>query len=497
MTTTGSSAKQNGSLLSLLEFPCVNGKKRWLRHSKHQPANSIYRVKELPNDGLIRYLGAFNQERVVVCSPKTLAEVLVTNSYAFAKPYSLRWSIGRIVGVGLLLADGDVHRAQRRMLMPAFSFRHIKDLYPLFWSKGCEVTKLMTDSFNKEGETEIEISAFASRVTLDVIGIAGMGRDFGAVRDPNNDLVKTYEKLLMPSRTDIVSAFLGRFIPFKWLAQLPLERNRYIDQASNELRSLCKELIHEKRAKLNADKEQTDVDILSVALKSTDPSQDFQLEDQLMTFLAAGHETTSSSLIWAVYLLSRFPEVQRKLREEVCNNLPSVDSEVGIVAQDIDSLPYLTATCNEVLRYYAALPITSRHAAHDTTVQGQVIPKGTRLVIVPWAVNFDPQLWGPDVDEFKPERWLTDTADGEGQKTGNGGASSNFAFLTFSHGPRSCIGKDFAKSEFACLLAAWVGRFEFSLADPSLIDEKLMEIRRGITVRPKEMRVKVRVLDDH
>ncbi|KAK7427673.1 hypothetical protein QQZ08_005779 [Neonectria magnoliae] len=451
-------------------------------------------VNEVPNDGLIRYRGLFNQERLLITSPKALAEVLVTNNYAFAKPAQIRWSLGRILGVGVLLAEGDDHRMQRRSLTPAFAFRHVKNLYPVFWAKAREVTQAMTAAFGTQGETDVEIVSWASRATLDIIGVAGMGRDFGAIRDENSAIVKTYQKVFKPSRQAQFLALLGFFVPTRLLSALPVRRNEDINEAANEIRAVCWDLIQEKKAKLT-NKEHPDVDILSVALESGGFSDD-NLVDQLMTFLAAGHETTASAMTWATYMLCRNPEVQCRLREEVRERLPSVDSDVDITSLDIDHMPYLNAVCSEVLRYYSPVPITIREAVHDTTILGHPVRRGTRIMLVPWATNFDTTLWGPDAGQFDPERWLGGEA--ADKRAASGGASSNYAFLTFLHGPRSCIGQSFAKAEFACLLAAWIGRFDFALADPTLADEKKLDIRGGVTARPaRGMHVKVKVVSGY
>src|SRR5712664_3402378 len=101
-------------------------------------------IETVPNDGLIRYSHLLNAQRVLVTTPKALAEVLVTKNYEFIKPSFFRHNLGRLLGVGILFAEGDEHKRQRRHLMPAFGFRHVKDLYPIFWSKGLEVTEAMT-----------------------------------------------------------------------------------------------------------------------------------------------------------------------------------------------------------------------------------------------------------------------------------------------------------------------------------------------------------------
>lgn len=179
---------------------------------------------------------------------------------------------------------------------------------------------------------------------------------------------------------------------------------------------------------------------------------------------------------WATYLLCTHPEVQSRLREEIRANLPPItDSSKPISSADIDHLPYLNAVCSEVLRFYPPVPLTLRVAEVDTSILGQFVPKGTTIILSPWVTNNSTELWGPDAMTFNPDRWMAPGA------ANSGGARSNYAFLTFLHGPRSCIGQGFAKAEFACLLASWVGRFDMRLANP---DHK-PEIQNGITARPK------------
>lgn len=456
--------------------------------------------------------------------------MLVTRNYDFVKPPAIRWSLVTILGNGLLLAEGDEHKLQRKKLMPAFAFRHVKDLYPVFWSTSLEGVRAMTEhilaeSSNKTSTSDeisttmdpstatatsvLEVGAWASRVTFDIIGIAGLGHDFGSIRDPDNPLVRTYQSVFKPSSQGQILGLLSLFLPGKLVGMIPVKRNDDVLRASRVIRATCRDLIREKKEKL-AKKQLTDMDILSVALESG-AFTDGNLVDQMMTFLAAGHETTASAMTWAVYMLCLHPEMQSRLRAEVRANLPSPDSpgaDTAVTAADIDRrLPYLSAVCSEVLRYFTPVPMTLREAAVDTTINGQKIPKGTRIMLCPWATNKDASLWGEDAAVFNPERWLAPSPsassaageDGDGDKavaTSSGGASSNFAFMTFLHGPRSCIGQGFAKAEFACILASWVGRFSFSLKNEEEYDENNMDIKGGVTARPANgLYVNVSVLD--
>ena len=363
-------------------------------------------------------------------------------------------------------------------MMPAFAFRHVKDLYPVFWGKAKESVRAISSATENpptdSAPSSVEVGEWASRTTLDIIGVAGMGQDFGAIDNPDNDLNKTYRSVFQPNQAARILGLASLFLPRWFLTNLPLKANYDTQNARIKIRETCASLIKSKREKMEKSA-RSDVDILSVLIESGGFS-DEDIINQLMTFLAAGHETTASSMIWAIYLLCKHPEAQKRLREEIHQGLPSAfNPDATISSTDIDRLPYLSAVCNEALRLMPPVALTLRVAAQDTTILGNPIPKGTTVVLVPQAVNLNKSLWGEDADKFNPDRWM---APG---KANSGGAESNYSFLTFLHGPRSCIGQAFAKAEFACLLAAWVGSWEMELTDPNF----QLEIVGGITSKPK------------
>ena len=183
----------------------------------------LYRTwsEQVPNNGIIRYLDMFNTEILVPVSPKSLAEVLVQRPYEFIKPPGLVTGLGKILGVGVFLAEGDEHKKQRKDLMPAFAFRHIKELYPVFWNKSGELVHALSVhseinySDGDKPSARIDVKDWASRATLDIIGLAGLGRDFDAIKDPDNELILTYKKIFSPGRGGQILAALFMIAP--WL----------------------------------------------------------------------------------------------------------------------------------------------------------------------------------------------------------------------------------------------------------------------------------------
>jgi cytochrome P450 len=244
--------------------------------------------------------------------------------------------------------------------------------------------------------------------------------------------------------------------------------NKLADTISNNLYNICSNLIDEERAALAATKADAHKDILSHLMTSTTLTHK-QLVDQLLTILSAGHGTTSVTFTWMTYLLAKHPEFQSRLRTEIRAHVSSPDESIpgDDLASVLQSLPLLNGVCNETLRLYPAINIIYRNTVRPTVLLGNLIPAGVQVILSPWATNRNEELWGPDALEFRPQRWIDkDPETGIERLNNSGGAESNYANLTFLHGPRSCIGHTFAAAELRCLATMFVGRFEFEMAGP-------------------------------
>ncbi|KAK5696603.1 hypothetical protein LTR97_007906 [Elasticomyces elasticus] len=429
----------------LRNLPTPKGATFWMGHAIESikavpPGNvEVKWMKEVPNDGLIVFHGYFHMYyNLAVTTPETIMEVLNTHAADWIKPPEGAGFLERLIGRGLVVAEGSEHREQRKNVTPAFSGRVIKDLVPLFWSKGVSLAQTIIREASTN-DSVVEITEVASRATLDIIGSAGLGKDFATLENADHELAQSYSLIMDTKRGGLIKVFLlHQILPFSdWLApKIPIEANARIHKATANLRRITKELLAEKRQDLE--------------------EKSVEQKDIIATLMRSGKHI----------------DVQDRLREEcraICGRLDADE----ITAEVIDSMPYLEAVCNEVLRLYPPVTATSRRNIRDTRIGDQFIPKGSNVVLSPWAINRASSMWGPDAAEFHPDRWLGDK---------NGGATSPFAFLTFLFGPRSCIGMSFAKYELKCLVATLLMHTDLRLKKPDEIP-----IPSGIiTIKPKE-----------
>ncbi|KAM3426610.1 hypothetical protein NHJ13734_009357 [Beauveria thailandica] len=444
--------------------------------------------ESVENDGLIRIYSFLCQECLLVTSPKLLGEVFVKKAYEFTKTSQLKYNATRMIGDGMACSEGDQHKLQRRCFLPAFSTWHIKELYPAFWMKSTELVQCL----DRESQTDkvIQMKGWCSKITLDIIGVTGMDHDFQSLQNVESPLIQAYAKLFGPTPKKFrYFAQIGSFISPRIIARLPLKFNKMIEQNSAQVRRETFKIIERKRQRIQAGTDER-LDIIGQTLRGDAPFTDDNLVDHMMSFMAAGHETTSTTLQWLLLAMCRHRDMQDRLREEIrsivpdaCFPLDAADLGIAVTPLTVDvveNLPYCKAVCNEALRCYTPAPMTIRVSEYgDSYLDGMFVPRGTKLFVSAQAVNHDPKLWGPDAGVFNPDRWMA-----PGQSSA-GGASSAYAQMSFLHGPHGCIGKDFAKAELYAIATCLFGSFKFRLEDPRLENpEAPLEYAQGITVSP-------------
>jgi cytochrome P450 len=437
-------------------------------------------IEEIPNDGLIRFHGVLNGERLLITTTAGTRTIHDGDTKDFHRPPAAKAILTRLTGGAIFAAEGREHAAHRKEMTPAFKHRHLKELYPTFWSKTVElVQSLQNQCGTANKKTVIEVDDWVSRGTLDAIALAGFGFDFNSIAKPYSELVQKYRTAFLPGKSAARIRILANIVPIKLLFNLPMKRNRDAKACIQAIRSATYEVV-QKRQVEPAEK-QTRQDILTVMLESPLFKDNTNLMvSQCMAFLAAGHEASALALGWTLFELSKDHKRQDKLREEIRQNLPSPSSGRAIEAGQVDRLEYLEAVVQESLRKWGPVPRQTRISPREMTISNHVVPKNTPLVVSFYAMNRMQENWGPDAEEFKPERWF-----GSSEAKALGGSKDRFCFSTFSHGARSCIGQRFAHYEVLVFLAGLVGSFKWSFVDKHGLPSGTVEADHDSTVMLK------------
>lgn len=438
-----------GHTLQILQRPSVETLLRWMRTT--------------PSRGMLRASGLLHTRySIVLTSPDAAYELLTRRSAHFAKPASVRdWLETLMGGGGIITAEGAAHTLQRKSLTRVFTNTATRDLVPLFWQKACTMTNIISTRLGQDKSGVIDLAPLSAGITLDIISTAVFGHDLDCATNDNEPLHQAWSYLANPDTTrgGLETYYVASALLPLWLTRnFPSNFVRTFNQHRRNLRQLCTEIVACRRTDPDREKRK---DILSLMMRdvSAEKDTDVAVVDQMLTLLAAGHDTTSGSLLWAVLLLAGHSEVQERMYSEIQTVLAMLkDDGAQFDAQSLDHLTYSTAVANEVMRLFPTVAMTAREALCQTEVAGQLIPKGTRVYIASWALQRLESVWGEDAGDFKPERWL----DSHGELDHTGGAREAHAFQTFLSGPRSCIGQHFARNELRCLMAAIVSRFVVS-----------------------------------
>ncbi|KAI9062669.1 cytochrome P450 [Trametes sanguinea] len=474
---------------------------------KHLSGDDLLNDQWAKEYGPVCIIREFFSMPVLMLTDTRAINHVLTHSAHYFKPSQAQRDLSRLLGtgtcsndcagravlmstyapLGVLLTEGEQHRQQRRIMNPAFGPSQIRELTEIFVEKSNELRDVWAAELDANGEpTRINVSRGLSKMTLDVIGLAGFNYEFNSL-NPNgkpNELAKAFEDVFtFPVKIPILMILRNLFPVFEIIKD---KRLRDIEDAQRMMRRIGSELIAQKKTEIlraSSEKKTGGIgrqslqgrDLLTLLIKAnmaTDIPDNQRLSDddvlaQVPTFLVAGHETTSTATTWCLYALTQAPAVQQKLRAE----LLALDTDTPTM-DELMALPYLDMVVRESLRLHAPIPETGRVAMRadaipldrpftdrDGTVHDHVrVAKGDVILIPIKALNRLESLWGPDAHEFRPERWET-PPDAISCIPGVWGH-----ILSFLGGPRACIGYRFSIVEMKALLYALVRAFEFELA---------------------------------
>jgi cytochrome P450 len=367
------------------------------------------------------------QDAYLVHHPEHVKHVLQTNNRNYTRRPLLEKAFP-LLGEGLVTSEGALWQRQRRLMQPAFHRRHMERLTDTMSALILEMLdrwELLADQHQP-----LDIFTEMKHITMQIVVGTMFGFRLGKHTEPIGEAFQ------------VASGHLKKRLQNKSAGEDNQARQEF-EQALHRLDEIVYEIIEQRRSLATAGD-----DLLAMLLAAHDNTDlnggmtDKQLRDEIMTLFVSGHETTTDALTWLWYLLATHPDVVANIQNET----DQLKLE-KMTFQDFPALAYTRLVVDEALRMYPPVSVFGRITLEQDMIDGLCIPAGARVILSPYITHRHPQFW-PEPDKFWPERF------------GSGAESHpRFAYIPFSHGPRQCIGDQFALVEIQLLVAMATQRY--------------------------------------
>ncbi len=356
------------------------------------------------------------------------------------------------------------------ILLPNFGERAMQRYHPMM----LDVAEQMMLKWQRlNAEDEIDVTHDMTALTLDTIGLCGFSYRFNSFyRDDNHPFITAMVESLEIAMSE-------RGYPFEEI--FTRAKQRKLEQNADYMNALVDRLIAERK-ELRARGEGTGGhDFLDDMLDGVDRKTGERLSDeniryQIITFLIAGHETTSGMLSFAIYFLLAHPAVLERAYEEV-DRVFGTDLTVKPTVKSVNALTYVQQILKETLRLWPTAPAFALRPYEDETVGGYFLRARSQLIVLLPMLHRDPAVWGERAELFDPENF---------SRAAEAARPTN-AYKPFGNGQRACIGRQFALQEATLVLGMILQRFR-------LIDHKRyqLKVKESLTLKPVGLTIKVR-----
>jgi len=364
------------------------------------------------------------------------------------------------------------------------------------------VQRIDDESQQSSSPTWTDVEELMKMVTLDTFGLTALGVDFRSCHTLTPSPIATAFDFLS---SELLRRIKTMYLPTSHFYSLPTKANRRHKRESAVIRNILDEAVKSRRQQQGNDSSDDvgEDDLLAHLFRAVDGAttnadvSDETFSDMLMGLLFAGYETTSVTLTYCLYCLAKNPDVVERAVEEIDAVLgPAINSShvEPPMTLDPEQLPYCWAIITETLRLYPPVIHTFRTLDEPLKISNCTVPKGTQVFIPIWAIQRDANLF-PKAEEFIPERWTIKGVEKDrgGRSTwrerqpGDAGADGDVppgdrnAFLSFSGGARSCVGRKFAMQEAVTILSVLLRSLKFEVDDGYTVEP----FRAGLIQTPR------------
>ncbi|KAF0733517.1 hypothetical protein Ae201684_009753 [Aphanomyces euteiches] len=446
---------------------------KWKTHGLY-PEPFLTWVKQY--GGAVRFR-LFSKHGVIFTDPVAIQHILVSNGANYQRQHIRRaYFADLLLGDGLLSAEGKQHDVFRKYLNPLFTASKIKSVVEIFNAQTQKYCQTILDPASDK-QSPVNLSQMFTKLTLSVVGLAVLGIDF----DSAPEVFEAYEQCMV----EMSPLYLLGFFTVPGFASFPLPTLVKRRNAQATLKTIMTQVIHNKLASLETEQPKGLLDrILPFAT----------MEDAIshtLTFVLAGHDTSSNTLGFVVGMLAANPPAISRIRAEYTKAIEKFGSLSSWDA--VAELTYTQAVIHEALRLNAvAYAIIQRTANSNDAVPMSdgttlFIPKGTAIQVNMAAMGRNPKYW-TSPERFLPDRFIEGTAEWKADLALRGGKSHAFSFIPFSAGSKNCIGQRFAMAEIQLIVATLMSKYDFT---PTANMSTRHEFG-GITVKPLNIEMTVR-----
>ena len=419
----------------------------WRGFIGERARTAVYGWSELAFDQWYIQRNVFGHRVHIVMHPDMVQRVLLDNAANYEKPKLVKKLLKPVIGRGLLSSDGELWRAQRKIVAASFAPPAVDALIPVFG----EVAQSAAQGWSAGPK---DMMREATRATMQVISRALF----------SGDPRLTSEEAMAHIAHALEGVSEARLQILLGLPMIPVSpRGLRGRRGQVYLRRTLTTLVRERMEPGAPDDFVTQ---MIRALHQRFPQEEAVglAVDNAATFYLAGHETTANAISWTLFVLSEQPEWQERASAEAAAALvDGVDSALP------DRLPVLRMIVEEVLRLYPSAPRFDREAVTDDRLGDHELRGGDLVSVWPWLIHRHRKLWD-DPDAFDPERFLPERRKGW----------HRFQYIPFGAGPRTCVGARFAMAEGLTILAEWLARWRFKP-----IPGRQVEVSGMVTLRPK------------
>ena len=409
----------------------------------------------------------FGQKFVFVAGAGLAAEMCDEGRFGKALPPALT-ALREFAGSGLFTArtDEPVWSLAHDLLRPAFTRSAMQGYHPVM----LETIRELFDYWG-DADEPVDVSRDMTKLTMETLSRAAFSHDFGsfANAEPHPFVPAMIAALRAGQRKAALQTAPGGRLAMARIDRRNAPHQAYVDQ-------LLDGVISERRRAGDLSQD----DLLGLMLNAQHPESgeslpDLNIRHQILTFLVAGHETTSGALSFALHHLSRSPAALAAAHDEV-DAVLGPDPDVEPTFEQVPRLRHLRRVLDETLRLWPTAPAFGRAPREELTLSTghRMRPQDWAIVVLP-MVHRDPEVWGEDAEEFDPDRFLPARSRGRAPHT----------YKPFGTGERSCIGRQFALHEAVLVLARLLHRYEIQ-ADPAYtlrISERLTLMPEGFELR--------------